>query len=87
MLGKILKVTGLITVTVVGALLSSDEDNDTEQLDMLDDGMGNVIAHSEHMSRSEPKTLRLWASYTIPSTKFPIFSAKIYSIKKHLCRC
>jgi hypothetical protein len=53
MLGKILKVTGLVTVAVVGALLSSDEENESEQLDMLNDGMGNVIADGEEMTMQE----------------------------------
>lgn len=52
MLGKILKVTGRVTVAVVGALLSPDDENDRnkKQLDMLNDGMGNVIADGEEMT-------------------------------------
>lgn len=55
MLGKVLKVTGLVAIVALDVLLSaSDEgDTDSDQLDMLDDGMGNVIADGEHMSRTE----------------------------------
>lgn len=55
MLGKVLKVTGLVALGALEVILSvSDEDDsDSDQLDMLDDGMGNVIADGEHMSRSE----------------------------------
>ena len=48
---KALKVTGLVALGVVDVLLSvSDENN---QLDELDDGMGNIIADGEHMTRQE----------------------------------
>ena len=48
---KALKVTGLVALGVVDVLLSvSDED---DQLDELDDGMGNIIADGEHMTRAE----------------------------------
>jgi len=53
MLGKVLKVTGLVALGTVDVLLSGSEDSDSDQLDMLYDGMGNVIADGEHMSRSE----------------------------------
>lgn len=55
MLGKVLKVTGLVALGALEVILSvSDEDDsDSDQLDMLDDGMGNIIADGEHMSRSE----------------------------------
>ena len=55
MLGKVLKVTGLVALGALEVILSvSDEDgSDSDQLDMLDDGMGNVIADGEHMSLSE----------------------------------
>lgn len=55
MLGKVLKVTGLVAVGALEVILSaSDEgDGDSDQLDMLDDGMGNIIADGEHMSLSE----------------------------------
>lgn len=55
MLGKVLKVTGLVALGALEFILSvSDEnDSDSDQLDMLDDGMGNVIADGEHLSRSE----------------------------------
>jgi hypothetical protein len=57
MLGKILKVTGRVTLAVVGALLSPDDENDRnkKQLDMLNDGMGNVIADGEEMTMQEAK--------------------------------
>lgn len=55
MLGKILKVTGLVTVAVVAAILTADEEDDSEQLDMLNDGMGNVIADGEEMTMQEAK--------------------------------
>lgn len=57
MLGKVLKVTGLLALGALEVILSvSDEDDsDSDQLDMLDDGMGNIIADGEHMSRSEAK--------------------------------
>lgn len=55
MLGKVLKVTGLVALGALEVILSvSDEDDgDSDQLDMLDDGMGNIIADGEHMSSSE----------------------------------
>tara|TARA_R110002126_G_scaffold54466_2_gene147439 strand:+ start:1255 stop:1461 length:207 start_codon:yes stop_codon:yes gene_type:complete len=53
MLGKVLKVTGLVALGTLDVLLSGSEGNDNDQLDMLDDGMGSVIADGEHMSRSE----------------------------------
>ena len=55
MLGKVLKVTGLVALGALEVILSaSDEgDGDSDQLDMLDDGMGNIIADGEHMSLSE----------------------------------
>ncbi len=48
---KALKVTGLVALGVVDVLLSVSEEND--QLDELDDGMGNIIADGEHMTRQE----------------------------------
>lgn len=55
MLGKVLKVTGCVALGALEVILSvSDEDDgDSDQLDMLDDGMGNVIADGDHMSQSE----------------------------------
>ncbi|TMS94093.1 hypothetical protein CWB58_05965 [Pseudoalteromonas sp. S201] len=48
---KALKVTGLVALGVVDVLLSvSDENN---QLDELDDGMGNIIADGEELTRAE----------------------------------
>ncbi|WP_150138632.1 hypothetical protein [Candidatus Enterovibrio escicola] len=48
---KALKVTGLVALGVVDVLLSVSEEND--QLDELDDGMGNIIADGEEMIRAE----------------------------------
>lgn len=48
---KALKVTGLVALGVVDVLLSVSDEND--QLDKLDDGMGNIIADGEHMTRQE----------------------------------
>lgn len=44
-------------MAVVGALLSHDDENDRnkKQLDMLNDGMGNVIADGEEMTMQEAK--------------------------------
>lgn len=53
MWGKVLKVTGLVAVGVLDIMLSSDDSDDQDQLDMLDDGMGNVNADSERMTRQE----------------------------------
>ncbi len=53
MWGKVLKVTGLVAVGVLDIMLSSDDSDDQDQLDMLDDGMGNVNADSESMTRQE----------------------------------
>ncbi|WP_027670729.1 hypothetical protein [Rheinheimera baltica] len=53
MLGKVLKVTGFVALGTLDVLLSGSEDSDSDQLDMLDDGMGNIIADGEHTSRSE----------------------------------
>lgn len=48
---KALKLTGVVALGVIDiALSSSDED---EQLDELDDGMGNIIADGEKMTRAE----------------------------------
>ncbi|MBH0070181.1 MULTISPECIES: hypothetical protein [unclassified Pseudoalteromonas] len=48
---RALKVTGLVALGVVDVLLSVSEEND--QLDELDDGMGNIIADGEEMTRAE----------------------------------
>lgn len=48
---KALKVTGLVALGVVDVLLSVSEEND--QLDELDDGMGNIIADGEEFTRAE----------------------------------
>lgn len=48
---KALKVTGLVALGVVDVLLSVSEGNN--QLDELDDGMGNIIADGEEMTRAE----------------------------------
>ena len=48
---KALKVTGLVALGVVDVLLSVSEEND--QLDELDDGMGNIIADGEELTRAE----------------------------------
>jgi hypothetical protein len=53
MLGKVLKVTGLVALGTLDVLLSGSEDSDSDQLNMLDDGMGNIIADGENMSRLE----------------------------------
>ena len=53
MVGKVLKVTGLVALGTLDVLLSGSEDSESDQLDMLDDGMGSVIADSKHLSRSE----------------------------------
>ncbi len=50
---KALKVTGLVALGVVDVLLSVSEEND--QLDELEDGMGNIIADGGHMTRQEAK--------------------------------
>jgi len=49
---------GILTVValfIVSAIFGSDEADSQEnkQLDKLDDGMGNVIADGEHMTREE----------------------------------
>jgi len=48
---KALKLTGLVALGVVDVLLSVSEEND--QLDELDDGMGNIIADGEELTRAE----------------------------------
>ena len=48
---KALKVTGLVALGVVDVLLSVSEEND--QLDELDDGMGNIIADGKELTRAE----------------------------------
>ena len=48
---KALKVTGLMALGFADVLLSVSEEND--QLDELDDGMGNIIADGEEMTRAE----------------------------------
>jgi hypothetical protein len=53
MWGKVLKVTGLVAVGVLDIMLSSDDSDDQDQLDMLNDGMGNINADGESMTRQE----------------------------------
>jgi GrpB-like predicted nucleotidyltransferase (UPF0157 family) len=53
MWGKVLKVTGLVAVGVLDVMLSSDDSDDQDQLDMLNDGMGNINADGESMTRQE----------------------------------
>jgi len=53
---KALKVTGLVALGVVDVLLSVSEEND--QLDELDDGMGNIIADGEEMTRTEAEDVK-----------------------------
>ncbi|MFP3353200.1 hypothetical protein R0K04_17520 [Pseudoalteromonas sp. SIMBA_153] len=53
---KALKVTGLVALGVVDVLLSVSEEND--QLDELDDGMGNIIADGEEMTRAETEDVK-----------------------------
>ena len=53
MWGKVLKVTGLVAVGVLDIMLSSDDSDDQDQLDMLDDGMGNINADGESITRQE----------------------------------
>lgn len=53
---KALKVTGLVALGVVDVLLSVSEEND--QLDELDDGMGNIIADGEEMTRAEAEDVQ-----------------------------
>jgi len=53
MWGKVLKVTGLVAVGVLDIMLSSDDSDDQDHLDMLDDGMGNINADGESMTRQE----------------------------------
>ncbi|WP_345863025.1 hypothetical protein [Shewanella algae] len=52
MFGKILKATAVVGLTVLDVMLS-DSDEDKRQLEQLDDGMGNIIADGEHMTRQE----------------------------------
>ncbi len=53
---KALKVTGLVALGVVDVVLSVSDEND--QLDELDDGMGNIIADSEEMTRAEAEDVQ-----------------------------
>ncbi|MBE0364550.1 hypothetical protein PULV_a2262 [Pseudoalteromonas ulvae UL12] len=53
---KALKVTGLVALGVADVLLSVSEEND--QLDELDDGMGNIIADGEEMTRAEAEDVQ-----------------------------
>lgn len=55
MWGKVLKVTGLVAVGVLDIMLSTDDSDDQDQLDMLDDGTGNINADGESMTRQEAK--------------------------------
>lgn len=52
--------TGRVTLAAIGALLSPDDENDKnkKQLDMLNDGMGNVIADGEEMTMQEAKVVQ-----------------------------
>jgi len=51
MLRKILKTTAEVAVAVI--FVEEDKSDEEHQLDMLDDGMGNVIADGEHMTQQE----------------------------------
>lgn len=51
MLGKILKTTVKVAAAVV--FVEDDRREEEEQLDMLDDGIGNVIADGEHITQQE----------------------------------
>ncbi len=51
MLGKLLKTTAKVAAAVV--FVEDEKIDDEEQLDMLDDGLGNVIADREHMTQQE----------------------------------
>lgn len=50
-----LGILAVVALFIVSAFIGSNEaDNKgNEQLDKLDDGMGNVIADGEHMTREE----------------------------------
>ncbi|WP_333973154.1 hypothetical protein [Alteromonas mediterranea] len=50
-----LGILAVVALFIVSAILGSDEADSQEnkQLDKLDDGMGNVIADGEHMTREE----------------------------------
>lgn len=48
---KALKLTGVVALGVIDIALSSSDEDD--QLDELDDGMGNIIADGESMTRTE----------------------------------
>lgn len=45
----------VVALFVASAFFSCSEtaENENEQLDKLDDGMGNIIADDEHMTRAE----------------------------------
>lgn len=45
----------VVALFVASAFFSCSEtvENENEQLDKLDDGMGNIIADGEHMTRQE----------------------------------
>jgi hypothetical protein len=45
----------VVALFVTSAFFSCSEtvENENEQLDKLDDGMGNIIADGEHMTRAE----------------------------------
>lgn len=53
---KALKVTGLVALGVADVLLSVSDEND--QLDELDDGMSNIIADGEDMTRAEAEDVK-----------------------------
>ncbi|WP_414829984.1 hypothetical protein [Alteromonas sp. H39] len=50
-----LGILAIVALFVVSAFFGSDEANskENEQLDKLDDGMSNIIADGEHMTRDE----------------------------------
>lgn len=48
---KALKLTGVVALGIIDIALSSSDEDD--QLDELDDGMGNIIADGENMTRAE----------------------------------
>ena len=53
---KALKVTGLVALGAVDVLLSVSDESD--QLDELNDGMGNIITDGEEMTRAEAEDVK-----------------------------
>jgi len=70
MLGKIVKTTLAVAVELV---FTEEDDSDQQQMDMLNDGMGNIVADDEHMTEQEAKDVQGRGDYSGKIDMAPFF--------------